>query len=489
MSSKKQQYYEGLIAAARPMEELTEVLNYVDEELKEGCLTEIGKKAFNLIHEYFILEAYAHAPLGNIMGFLSRWVNIDAESLKEFERPIAYRSGQIYDIISNVSPDNAYMVLTKLSEYSDVYERLCEAYENKDKDGFIKVMSENKCDTKAVTEICNFYSKTDKNSVIKEIDDDDIDIAFDNIHDYFDEFNDSSDEVKEANNYLNSMLNTMSELTDVFEGNIQEEHIEHLNSLFELTENRTKEIYFQFLDCEKDNTPKEQEVLDQITTRPEVAEYFRQWREEYLTLSSEELKAETESTRASSSGRNPGCWLIMGSLAELSRWNTIIQIKVWPKVFKVVSAFKYTKTTSKKLEKAINNMGASLIYKAAENIGIAKEYSKNDVASSYARTMSFIGCERRDIKPYMEMLDVYMQCVEQDKQNKFESRHRLSGDESGTYSRRNSSYNEKMDSVDVRDILADYCNKNEEMAQFLADNKPKIKEALIMIRQLLSSHK
>lgn len=203
----------------------------------------------------------------------------------------------------------------------------------------------------------------------------------------------------------------------------------------------------------------------------------------------EEHKAEVEGTKANTSGRNQGCWLIADTFAELNRWNTIIQIKVWPIVFKVVSAFKYTKTTSKKLEKAINNMGASLIYKAAENIGIAKEYSKNDVASSYARTMSFIGCERRDIKPYMEMLDVYMRCVEQDKQNKFESRHRLSGDESGTYSRRNSSYNEKMDSVDVRDILADYCNKNEEMAQFLANNKQKIKEALIMIRQLLSSHK
>lgn len=295
MSSKKQEYYEGLIAAAKPMEEFTEALNYVDEELKEGCLTQIGKKAYNLIHEILLLVAYAHVPLGNIMSFLSRWVNTDAESLKEFERPIAYRSGQIYDIICNVSPDNAYMVLTKLSEYSDVYERLCEAYENKDKDGFIKVMSENKCDTKTVTAICNFYSIMDVNSYKNKIDDDDIDNYFENLSDVLDELNDSSDEVQELNNYFNSMINTVSELIDaVLEESIQEEHIEHLNSFIEQTENRTKEIYFQFLDCEKDNTPREQEVLDQITNRPEVAEYFKRWRKEYENQKNESLSTKKQ---------------------------------------------------------------------------------------------------------------------------------------------------------------------------------------------------
>lgn len=292
MSSKKQQYYEGLTAAARPMEEFTEVLNYIDKDLKEGRLTQIGKKAYNLIHEYFLLEAYAHAPMGNIIRFLARWERIDSEELKEFERPIAFRSSQIYDIICNVSPDNAYMILTKLSEYSDVYESLCQAYENKDKDGFIQVMSENKCDTKAVTEICNFYSKIDTNSIINEIDDNDSDIAFENICDVLDDMQDSSSEVKEAKKYLGNLFNSLPELTDVFNESIQDEHIEQLNSLVEQAENSSKELFFQFLDCEKDNTPKEQEVLDQIANRPEVAEYFIRWRKEYESQKNESLSTQ-----------------------------------------------------------------------------------------------------------------------------------------------------------------------------------------------------
>lgn len=517
-----ERYYTDLKnAIAIPTSDI-EFLSRLNSSIKESnssCMEDLLRP----VSSWTTFFKYAYCPVINYLYVALRYGLFDEDSLslldRFFPRRIKYRAAEIFDIISKVSKENAMLIIDWMSESSDIYESLCEAYENDDETAFVEVITNNKLDTSKIKNICYLFSGFDHSSQkgtgidLKKIIYTGIPLLTLSEHRTLEYQLAQIQESTVGTNKLYSISldiqNSLKKIDALFrripdvvkfdgDGNIgniscYNEFVANWSDEWSRYENGfvaiAKKMFYILLKEDPQFSYQEQEVFDEMVTRPEVAEYFCQWREEYLTLSSEELKGEAECTKARSSGRNQGCWLIVDTFAELNRWNTIIQIKVWPKVFKVVSAFKYTKTTSKKLEKAINNMGASLIYKAAENIGIAKEYSKNDVASSYARTMSFIGCERRDIKPYMEMLDVYMQCVEQDKQNKFESRHRLSGDESGTYSRRNSSYNEKMDSVDVRDILADYCNKNEEMAQFLADNKPKIKEALIMIRQLLSSHK
>ena len=300
MNSRKQ-YYEGLTLAAKPISEQIEQLQAIEGMLKEECLSRIGKKVLNLVHEYMILSIYAGTPLYNTVCFLYRWPSLDTEKAETLNQavksPKAYRAGEIFDIICNASPDNAYIVLTRLSEHSDVYEHLCQAYINKDKEAFIQVMSENKCNTKAVTGICSFLANYNINNRITEIKTeciDDKDIAIEEMRDVLDEIQSASGMPTDVANDYSKYLDRLSIWTNISEENLNDEFIANLNSLIEQTENMCKGIYFEFLDCEKDNTPKEQEVLDQITTRPEVADYFKRWRKEYENQKNESLSTQKQ---------------------------------------------------------------------------------------------------------------------------------------------------------------------------------------------------
>ena len=475
----------------------------------------------NPINSWLTFFKYAYCPLCNFFAVGIRYGFYDEDSLsildKFFPRRIKYRATEIYDIISKVSNENAMLIIDRISETSDVYEQLCEAYESNDKTAFVKAILDNKLNTSSVKNICYLFSGFDFPSQTETP------IDFKRILKtgippmtprqsqkmlyQYSQIPESSVKAKKIISIPFEMLAIQKKLTTLFVNFINEasfddeDHLEENQSYADFISNwrsewnhyendfvtLAKKTFFILLGAEPQFSYQEQEIFDEMVTRPEVAEYFRQWREDYAILSREKTKS--RDTKANASGRKQVIWLIEGHEAELNRWNTYIQTKVWPKVCKYVSSYKYNKTTPKKLEKAINNMGASLIYKAAEDIGIAKEYAEYDVASSYARTMSFIGCERRAFKPYMEMLDIYVKYVEQYKQNNFESRHRSYGNENGSLSRRNYSYNENWDSVDPREIIENYARNNPEMAELLQENMKEIGESLIKIRQLLSTNK
>lgn len=107
-----------------------------------------------------------------------------------------------------------------------------------------------------------------------------------------------------------------------------------------------------------------------------------------------------------SAGRKPGCWLVSDKLNEEAIWREVIQSSIWSNVMNELATFEFPGFTPKKIQSAQVLLAAAMIYRGAEEKGIAKGFD-NGVRQSFKRTLSFVKFNEDILPDYMRLLNTW----------------------------------------------------------------------------------
>lgn len=542
MNDKKiieiERYYTDLKnAIAIPTNDI-EFLSRLNSSIKESnssCMEDLLRP----VSSWTTFFRYAYCPVINYFYVVLRYGLFDEDSLslldRFFPRRIKYRAAEIFDIISKVSKENAMFIIDRMSETSDIYESLCEAYENNDETAFVEVITNNKLDTSKIKNICYLFSGFDHNSQkvtsidLKKIIYTGIPLLTLSEHRTLEyqlsQIQESTVGTKKLYSVTLEIQNSLKKIDALFrripdvvkfdgDGKIvnisgYNEFVANWGNEWSRYENGfvaiAKKMFYILLKEDPQFSYQEQEIFDEMVTRPEVAEYFIQWKDEYLTFNSEEQNAKDEGIKEKKSGRKLGCWLKGKSRSDENRWAINIETKVWDKALEQARSLDYGKLTEFEAKREYAYMSAALIFKAAEIIGIAESWG-NGVQSSFERTMGFtekyqVKIDRRYMPEYLELLDNYLMAKEfqvrgnQELFNRHEYTENFYEEDESEYAASTykihskhifPSNNEVKQMKQMRDELLDeYKERNKPKYDFLLKNFKSIGTALSIVKQTI----
>ena len=510
--SEIKDYYEGLRKAAEISPEYEqEIENYTitkDEGYSddEVAFSETFQQMLNF--QYLALQ-----PLSNVYNYLTHSVLATPEyyencieSDKTCDRGIKYRPKEIFTILSSLNPRVAYYVIGKITDEAGSYEDLTYAIDDQDEKLFLDTMRNGHCHiSDAVNRLCYYFTNFDIQQTIDDIIDagkdgcdEDVNEAIGGVLGKLQRMT-NEEWMAEANDRIMSLFQEMSELPE--DADIKERS-RILTSLIQELSKYCKYLYRFFFEIEPDYTPREQAVLDSITKRPEVAQYFEQWRQEFEEEDNSEAQIDnadnySEKSDAIKASKSRGCWIINGTQADTIVWRSNIE-KLWDGTLKRVGGFKLpedSNLTARQARQLVSRISVALIYKAAEEVELAKPYLKTDgIGVSFEETIKPIVPDyRRQAMPrYMKMLTVFEEMGECVKRNNFHNRmSSLTGynfsKEFGTPETAIRYNEDDLDSENPTELASDYKEEDESLSYVLIHNYDNINDSLIWLRQRIKA--
>ena len=233
-----------------------------------------------------------------------------------------------------------------------------------------------------------------------------------------------------------------------------------------------KEKYNQILSC-----------LSYLDIRTEDAFFNTEvyFSSDCLTSESEECSAVAPNTilLKGKGGRKLGCWLASEKREEEAIWREVIRKSVWNDVMGELAIFEFPDFTPLKIKKVQIQLAAALIYRGAENRGIAKKFGKG-LGRPYKRALDFVeGFDEELMPKYMLLLDTWHKI----KENRSELS-KLTNDRLvyNNQTRRTTLYIKE--SVE-KSIYETYSHTDRELGRVLEANITRIQPVLTMIEKKL----
>lgn len=497
--SEIQNYYEGLRKAAEiPPEyeqEMKDLIDNAGNELSEE------ERDFQEAWKQFLCNLFLMGmPLSNLLTYLKNNI-FDPSGYKciekddSFDRGIKYRPQEIFIILSKLKPEIAYYICGKITDEVGSYEKLFTAIDNQDETLFLNTIRNGNCHiTDDVNKLCYYFSNFDSQQFLDDVNEA---VEKDTPEDYIEIFIAYLDKVITIIGDDEGIAETYKQIKSLWQEmfKIQEGDFKGatriMNSLVHDVSTIAKYTYHIFYESEADNTPREQAVLDSITNRPEVAHYFEQWRREF---EEESVQEEQDNSKAPKSS---GCWIINGTEADTVTWGRIIQQSIWDGIFKQVGQYTFPqKLTAKQTGMRVSQTCAALIYKAAEEVELAKPFLNTEgIGESFNRTIKPIVpyYRRQDMPRYMKMLDVFEKMEHCKKSNNFNRRMRTNNGDNFSdtgLGKMNTSRRNVGDDLyleNPKDLALILHEEDRELGRLLLKNYDKIEDSLTWLRRKIKA--
>lgn len=178
-------------------------------------------------------------------------------------------------------------------------------------------------------------------------------------------------------------------------------------------------------------------------------------------------------------GRKLGCWLASEKREEEAIWREVIRKSVWNDVMGELAVFDFPDFTPLKIKKVQIQLAAALIYRGAENRGIAKKFGKG-LGRPYKRTLDYIDGFDEELMPkYMLLLDTWQRIKENRRELSKLTNDRLVYN---NQTRRTTLYIKE--SVE-KSIYETYSHTDRELGRVLEANITRIQPVLTMIEKKL----
>ena len=486
-------YYEGLRQAAEipPLDK--QIKMYINLDPSKTKMPENVAIYCDTLKRFYLLWYYVYNPMINMHNYMAKnkfepllyneWFKQGTDSI----RSVKYRAHEIYSIISKINPKSAAYVLGKITDEIGSYEQLCVAIENQNEDLFLEIIHNGNCHiTDNVNNLCFYFGNTemDVEPVLKGSDSGNI---FEDICNKLQEFDLAKSKFYSE---IPNLIYETQEISDIDIENDDGKIVTVMNKWISLVSIACKWLYYnRFYGREYEFAPREKAIIDSVTKRPEVAKYFEQWRQEY----DNEEDGEHEESGNVKASKPLGCWIVNGTMADTIAWGSFIKESIWDGLYKQVGMYDLPEKTPLQMQKHVSRLCAALIYKAAEQVNLAKPYLTTDgIGVSVETTIkTVIGIQqyrRQDMGRYMTMLDTLEKMEDCKKKNNFNRR--LSNVNTSVIptddnAKKYREIAEELDSEDPKLFYVELRGKDKDMAHILLHNYEKINENLRWISSRL----